>query len=418
MTYLILVDLIQMVFLIVIGFFLLYLAVLTLASFFRKEEVDFRTQRHRRFAIVVPAHDEALVIEATLLSLFAIEYPTDQYDVIVIADNCGDETAALSAKLGATVFQRNVPSLRGKGHALRWSFDLLLNHPREYEAIVVIDADSVVSKNFLTVMNHYMESGARAIQCSDLADPGSQGWSAEMIRLSFLLNNFVRPLGRSAIGCSVGLKGNGMCFAAEVVTSIPWSSFSLNEDLEYGLELVLRGVTVQFAPEAKLLAKMPQNEEDARSQRVRWEVGRFPIIKKYGHKLVTAALRNRSLELFDSFVELTTPSLVNMIAIASGFVALDISMSLIGIEGATTFILLWMGVLCLGVTHVTLGFIAARAEASAFLSLLHVPKYFLWKLKLYIGLGRSKDGRERWIRTRREVSPRDLGRKRSREDKS
>ena len=136
-----------------------------------------------------------------------------------------------------------------------------------------------------------------------------------MTRLSFLLYNFVRPLGRAVLGCSAGLKGNGMCFTAELLTEFPWSSFSLNEDVEYGLELLLKGVTVQFAPEAKLFAKMPHNVENARSQRVRWEAGRFPVIWKYSLKLLTAAFSRHSFKLFDAFVELMTPSLVNMLAV-------------------------------------------------------------------------------------------------------
>ena len=409
----IVINIIQALLLIPIGFFIFYLAALTMLALRRKEKQSFPSNRTRRFAVVVPAHDEALVIETTLKSLRGLDYPREQFDVVVVADNCNDETAALALESGAVVYERTEPQLRGKGYALRWCFDRLLNHRPGYDAFIVIDADSVVSKNFLAVMNHYLESGARVIQCADFADAGSQSWIAEVIGLSFLLYNFVRPLGRSVIGCSAGLRGNGMCFASEVLTEVPWSSFSLNEDLEYGLELLLKGVSVRFAPEAQVFAKMPQNEGNARSQRVRWEAGRFPIMRRYGLKLVGAAFSSRSFKLFDAFVDLMTPSLVNMLAIASGMFALNLLMVFVGGQSAIAFMILWMGVLALGVIHVTVGIVAAKAKVSTLLSLLHVPRYFLWKLKLYIGLGRSGTDSGGWIRTTREAPGRDLQQKRS-----
>jgi len=244
--------------------------------------------------------------------------------------------------------------------------------------------------------------GARVIQSSDLADSGSRGWSAEMIRLSFLLYNFVRPLGRSAIGCSAGLKGNGMCFAREVLESVPWASFSLNEDLEYGLELLLRDFSVRFAPEAKALAKMPQDAHNAQSQRVRWETGRFPVIRKFSGRLFAAALEKRSYRLFDAFVELVTPSLVNIVLLASGMFALNVMLALLNVGYATLFAVFWFAVLGIGFLHISLGSFVAKAEASTLLSLLHLPRYMLWKLRLYLGWRPAGKQSNQWIRTTRE----------------
>jgi 1,2-diacylglycerol 3-beta-glucosyltransferase len=401
-----------------IGFFVVYLGMLTVLALTQKERRSFPSRLNRRFAFVVPAHNEAVVIKTTIKSLFSVAYPRDRFDVVVVADNCDDPTAAMAKELGAIVHERHDLKLRGKGYALRWCFDRLLTGKNVYDAIVVVDADSVVSENFLEVMNHYLDSGSKVIQGSDLADSGSQGWSAEMIRLSFLLYNFVRPLGRSALGCSAGLKGNGMCFDVEVLSTVPWSSFSLNEDLEYGLELLLRGYSVRFAPEAKVLAKMPQDAENAQSQRVRWETGRFPVIRKYSLKLIAAAFRNFSFSLFDAFVELVTPSLVNMFLIASGMFALNLAMAILDFDYAMTFTFLWLVVLGIGFVHVSLGSVVAKAEKSTLLSLLQFPRYVVWKLKLYFGWGRSGRRTGQWVRTTREAHPRDsqLRRPRNKEE--
>ena len=124
----------------------------------------------RRFAIVVPAHDEERTIDATLRSLLAIDYPSQMYDVVVIADNCDDGTAQVANRPRVQILERNDPHLRGKGYALRWGFDALVSLSR-YDAVVVVDADSTASRNFLSVMNDELEAGAEAIQSSDLVNP-------------------------------------------------------------------------------------------------------------------------------------------------------------------------------------------------------------------------------------------------------
>ncbi len=392
---------VELAILIPVGFFLGYLAFLTVLAMFRKEIKAFPVSTQRSFAIVVPAHNEALIIEATLSNLLAIDYPKDRFEVIVVADNCDDQTSTIAAECGATVLVRSNPDLRGKGYALRWCFDLLAERKSQPDGLVVIDADSTVAKNFLTVMNHYMANGSKAIQCSDLAERNNGGWSSEMIRMSFLLYNHVRPLGRSVIGCSSGLKGNGMCFEMSVLREIPWDSFSLNEDLEYGLELLLNGIAVRFAPEAKLLAKMPQSVANAQSQRERWEAGRYPLLRKYGSKLLLNSIGRGSFRLFDGFVELVTPSLVVMLVVAGGMCAASLALAAAGVEMMWMMFFLWIAVFALGICHVIVGLLVAGADGSTFLSLLHVPRYFAWKLGVYLKVAQTGQSKE-WVRTTRE----------------
>ena len=144
------------------GFFIVYLTALSILALFARERRTISGPRQRRFAVVVPAHNEELSIARTLESLLSIDYPQDSYDVIVVADNCTDATAAIARAAGAKVYERSDITLRGKGYALRWCFDAILNQQPSYDGIVVIDADSVASVNFLSVMNFYLDRGAGA----------------------------------------------------------------------------------------------------------------------------------------------------------------------------------------------------------------------------------------------------------------
>lgn len=385
----------------IFGFFVLYLLLLSILAIFVKQHISFASLRKRKFCIIIPAHDEESSIERTLQSIFKIDYPHDQYDVVVIADNCTDNTAAKAAGIGSIVFERFNAELRGKGFALRWCFDKLLSSDKKYDAFVVIDADSIVSENFLTVLNFYLEHGSKVIQATDIVEPQPGVWNSEMTRIGFLLYNYVRALGRMVIHCPTGLHGNGMCFSVDVIKEVPWKAYSLAEDLEYGLQLLLRGYQTDFAPEAIVLATMPQQSAHAKSQRARWEGGRFPVIRRFFIPLLSAAFLRRSYKYFDRLIDLITPALVNLLIISLGMVMVNLVLSFIGVTDLGVFLLLWGVISVAGFAHMILGLVASRADRSTYAALLYLPKYVLWKMSFLGKLFRTARSNE-WVRTTRE----------------
>src|SRR5919201_4724168 len=128
----------------------LYLDVLSVAATLWRRAPHPSSPRHR-FAILVPAHNEEQLLPRLLQSINALDYPRALYDVHVVADNCTDRTAAVAAAAGATVHVRADDQRRGKGYALRWLLARLGRAGAAYDAYVILDADSVVSPNFLRV---------------------------------------------------------------------------------------------------------------------------------------------------------------------------------------------------------------------------------------------------------------------------
>lgn len=385
-------------------FFSMYLAFLTLLALLRRPRTfnNGNTGR-RRFAILVPAHNEELVIEKTITSLKNIDYPRDLYDIVVIADNCSDKTAALSKESGVMVYERVDRVHVGKGYALRWCLDQIMRSQLSHDAFVVIDADTVVSSNFLSVMEAYLDEGAECIQCSDLVVPQPGTWSPEMTRVAFILHNYVRPLGKLSIGCSAGLNGNGMCFSRRMVETMPWNTYSRVEDLERYLSLALDGVKVQFAPEAVVHAIMPSTPKNAESQRRRWEIGRFPIIAKYAGPMITAALRKRSLMILEAFIDLITPAFLNLVEVSLAMFVVNLIALAFGVSWLADLSLAWVIILLLEVFHVFGGLKAANADPGAYKALINTPRYALWKLKLYVKTILRGDDKA-WVRTAREDS--------------
>jgi len=394
---------IEIVLVAIFGFFLFYLAMLSALALVAPKRSTMRSTRYWKMAVIVPAHNEESGIERTVRSVLAVDFPRESFDVIVIADNCTDHTAEIARRSGAIVFERKNPNLRAKGYALSWGFSRLLLEPAKYEAIVVVDADSVVSSNFLSVMNLYLERGAKAVQCSDMVEPAASSWSSEVTRIGFTLYNYTRPLGRRVIGCSAGLRGNGMCFAASTLRSIPWEAYSLAEDLEYGLELLLHGVAVAFAPEATVYSPMPQSAGFAEGQRARWEVGRLPLIRKFAGKLLRATFTQFSFRPFDALVDLVTPPLINLFIAIMLLLSFSLLLGALGISEANPFGWIWLILIGLAVFHVIVGLIAARADRLTYRAFFYIPWYALWKVFLYAKLLQHRQSAV-WVRTPRDSS--------------
>ncbi len=398
----IIITLVDMLFLVPLVFFSLYLSMLTLLALFRKvRQFDRKPANYRRFAVLVPAHDEEAVIEQTVASLKEIDYPGDKFDILVIADNCTDRTAGISRAMGAKVFERFDQVKKGKGFALRWCLDQILASVPHYDGFVVVDADTVVSKNFLSVMNHYLYEGAECIQSSDMVVPQPGSWSPEMTRVAFILHNYVRPLGKLTLGCSSGLNGNGMCFSRKLIETMPWNAYSRVEDLEHSLQLAIDNIRVQFAPEAVVRAIMPSDSKNAETQRRRWEMGRFPLILKYTKPLILEAFRKRSIMILDMLVELVTPAFLNIFLLTLIMTGVNMGALLIGASWLFPIAAIWTVALLLEIFHVLGGLKAARADRGTYLVLMKLPKYAAWKLGLYFKTWLRGDEKQ-WVRTARD----------------
>ena len=399
----ILIQIIDIILLAAFAGILGYLALLSGAAL-RGRPQHINNEHKYRFAVVVPAYNEDKMIAKTLYSLFSLVYPKNFYDVFVIADNCSDDTADIARSIGAKVLERHNKEQRGKGYALAWGFERILTDDTSYEAVVVIDSDSLVTGNLLEVMNAYLHEGARVIQSNYLVQPKPKAWNSEMSRIGFLLYNYVRPMGRKVLGLSTGLRGNGMCFSREVLQAHPWKAWSLIEDVEYSLKLNLKGVFVEFAPLACVWTEMPDNPKSAESQRERWELGRFEIIKKYAGPLFKAAWQQKSLKHLDILIDLVTPPLVNMMVIVT-VIILTHTFLMVQILGEEWMIyeygLLWVLTGFLAFFHFIAGLYSANADKLLFKSIHYIPRYIFWKMKIYFKIlfkGKEKE----WIRTSRD----------------
>ncbi len=350
-------------------------------------------------ALVVPAHDEELHIVATLRILTAVDYQSDRLRVVVVADNCQDATAERARAAGAEVYERSDPEQRGKGHALAFAFARLLDEGWA-DALVVIDADTVVEPNLLRAFAAGLQRGARALQAEYGVRNVDESWRTALMTVALAMFHRTRSLARERLGLSVGLRGNGMCFTTELLRQVPHRATGLVEDVEYGVSLGLAGVRVTYAADTEVRGEMAASGSAALSQRRRWEGGRLQLARATLPALLRAAWRQRSAVALDLAFDQLVPPLATLSLLVLAGVGCELAL-LVGRGQITPLTWLWgLAVIGLagygarGVQHSGLGLRAVQA-------LLYAPLYVAWKL-VVVRVWRSR-GREDWVRTRRSA---------------
>ena len=370
-----------------------YLGALTAVGLATRPRAPRGSASRRRFAVLIPAHDEATVIARLLASLRDQTYPAQRVDVFVVADNCTDATARIARHGGAIVYLRDDPTLRAKGHALRWLLERVREYGR-YDAYVIFDADSVASRTFLARMAARLEAGSLAVQANYRVLNATASPLSALREAAFASIHYLRPLGRARLGLSCGLKGNGMCFDAATLDRVGWQSFGLAEDVELHFALLRAGVRVDFAPEATVRAEMPTTLRDAGSQNLRWEAGRLSAARGDALALLWSGLLRRRPILVDAAIEQLIPPLSVALAAALG---LALVAALAGAAPAAGLAI--VAALAIG-AHVVAGLVAVRASPATYLALGIAPVYIAWKVAIYARALVAPAGLA-WVRTKR-----------------
>ena len=344
----------------------------------------------QRLAVVVPAHNESSGIARCVRSLLACERGEHSFAVVVVADNCEDDTAEQAAAAGARVLVRNDAERRGKGYALDFAFQTVL--AEGFDAALVVDADTIVEPNFIVEFADLFARGADAAQCRYLVANSDASVRTRLMNVALLAFNVLRPRGRDRWGLSAGLLGNGFGLSAETLRAIPYDAVSVVEDLEYHLRLVRAGRRVRFADGTTVRADMPTGGRGARTQRARWEGGRFRMLGQVGPALLrdVAGGRLRLLEpLFELLLmPLAFHVLLLLLALAVPF------------GPARGYAAAGLGLV---LAHILVALRVGGGGWRDLAALASAPFYVAWKLLLIPAMLRTARRDAEWVRTERAV---------------
>lgn len=350
---------------------------------------------HPKLAVLVPAHDEALVIAETLRNIRAQLAPDDR--LLVVADNCSDATAEIAEAQGAEVIRRTDTTLRGKSYALDFGIRHLSSAPPD--VVVIVDADCRLDDGCLKTIGDRAAEIGRPVQAHYelLAPDGPRSPGRAIAVFAAKVKNYLRPLGLHRLGLPCQLAGTGMAFPWQAFSRVDLKSGELTEDLVLGLDLARAGLAPEFSPTARVTSQFPISAEGTKTQRARWETGHLTTISRRVPGLVIEALRSRNGPLLALALDAAVPPLalqamglialfvLSLLAIAwGGYGALALSTLAIGLFGIS-IVLAWQSV---GRDNMTL------------MELARAPAYVLSKIPLYAEILRGK--RISWIRSKRD----------------
>jgi cellulose synthase/poly-beta-1,6-N-acetylglucosamine synthase-like glycosyltransferase len=339
-----------------------------------------------RLTVVVPAHNEEGTIQDCVASLLASAKGAAR--VLVIAHNCADATAERAARAGAELVVYNDIGARGKGHALSYGFKSAIEGGAE--AVLVVDADSVVSPNLVPEVLRSLSQGAAAVQCRyEMLSPDNSA-RARLAALAFRAFTYVRSAGRARLGLSSGISGNGFALTAGLLDKVPYDAFSVVEDLEYHIHTVMAGERVLYIESAIVTSYLPPSSAGEASQQSRWQGGRLCVAKKWLLPLL-GRIAQGQLRLIEPALDLA---------------GLPMAFGVAALAAATLVPLHWVHLyavtaLCIIAAHVLTAAWAGTDFIGTLELLAMAPFYILWKFCLIPKLLKASSRRAVWIRTDR-----------------
>lgn len=347
-------------------------------------------------AVLIPAHNEQLGIGATLESLRAQLIDGDR--IIVIADNCQDNTAAIARSYDAIAIERTDTVKRGKSYALDYGMRYLeQNEPSE--TVVIVDADCLIQPDSLTRLASLAVQKNRPVQALYLMySPPNSSLKTKIAEFAWAVKNWARALGYRHLGLPCQLMGTGMAFPWALIQKANIASGHIVEDLKLGLELADQRHPPLFCPEAVVTSVFPINTEGAKSQRTRWEHGHLGMIAKEGPALLLRSLAKFNLGMLALVLDMCVPPLALL-------TLLVLSLALAGIILASFTHALFPGLfgvlllLLLGVT-VVLAWAKFGRSILTLASLGYAPIYMLAKIPLYLKFLVRRQ--VEWVRSKRD----------------
>jgi len=344
-----------------------------------------------RTMIIIPAHDEQAVIGQTIERLSSAGR-----EVLVIADNCGDETADVAKRAGAEVIVRNDPDRRGKGFALAAARDFLRSNPPE--VVVIVDADCQLDAASQRALSSVAIGFRRACQATNLLSPDLHAPPMVQIsNLAFMIKNLVRQRGLQRLADRAHLTGTGMALPWAIFESADLGAANIVEDLALGLDLANRARPPLFVEQATVWSP-PASQSGTLVQRRRWEGGYLATSLKRAPAALLRSAARMDLRGIAAALDLSVPPLALLLMLNA--VAFVLGAILAMANGMLWPLIVQVVVVALTVAALASAWLREGRRFASGATLLRLPLYVLWKLPIYLGLARRGAPKE-WLRSGR-----------------
>lgn len=343
-----------------------HLGLLAVASFFYRDRTP-ATSEELRFLVLVPAHNEEAVIAKGLTAIEADRRERDS--VLVVADRCTDKTADIVRSFGFDVLERGEDEQPGRAAARQAGLEHVRD--RDWDVVIMLDADSVIEPGFFAACERAMAGGTVAAQARSESGRG-RSITAEASIAAFTLQGITIPRGRNALGLSVRLRGTGMAIRRDVALTHQFFA-PASEDLFFTLDLMMDGVRCRHIEDAKLRSDGASTWGSFGGQKVRYEAGRMSAARSYVPRLLRRAITKRDAAAFEAAWFLATPPF------ALAAVSTLLGTGLAALAGASVLAWVFAAGFAALVFALVVGLIQARAGLRTWFALAVAPWYLIWK---------------------------------------
>lgn len=264
----------------------LYQVVFFLIGLIRGQVKIPPAKKQHTYAFFIAAHNEEAVIANLVKSIKDQDYPSELIDVFVVADACTDNTAQAAREAGAIVYERNDLSRKGKSWVMDYGFDRILReYPGKHEAFFIFDADNLLSRDYVTIMNDAFDQGYLALTSYRNSKNFGSSWISSAYATWFIRE--ARYLNNARMIChtSCAVSGSGYLVSAKLIEGMKgWDFHTLTEDIQFSTFCAIHGVRIGYAP-AEFFDEQPVTLKASIKQRMRWTKGFYQVLFTYGRHM-------------------------------------------------------------------------------------------------------------------------------------
>ena len=350
------------------------------------------------YKIIMPAHNEASIIDNTLSLLIGQGVLAE--NIIVVADNCNDDTAKIAGNLGVVALERFNDELRGKGFAIDHGLQYLKKHETP-DVVIILDADCEIDNDSLNLLVEGCYRQKTPLQALYLMrNNATDSLTRHVAGFAWLVKNKLRPIAMQALGLPITLTGTGMAFPWQVIADIKVAHGNIVEDMQLGIDCTLAGFPPQFCIDAIVYSDFPEHAEAENTQRTRWEHGHLMTIIQQVPMLCKQAVIRKDWRLLGLALDLAVPPLSLLVLLSMVGLFLFTIFSYIA-GGYDALVLLLTSFIFFSVMLVITWWKFGR-DYLTLKELCSIPIYVISKISVYIAFIFKRQ--KSWVRTSRKTN--------------
>lgn len=241
-------------------------------------------KRYPRITIVVPAHNEEVVIANTTQGILKLNYPASKVEILLYADNCQDHTADEMRKIVNLPRYKNrnirIIERQGSGGKAGVLNDALKIAQGEY--ICVYDADALPEQNALYfLVRKVLENPTRYMAAfgRNKTRNAKQNFLTKCINQEVIVSQRIQHVGVWNLFKIGRIPGTNFIINTEYVRSIGgWQNGALTEDTEISFRIMEDGYLIALAYNSEAFEQEPEHLKDYYYQRLRWAKGNYQVV--------------------------------------------------------------------------------------------------------------------------------------------